>query len=278
MKISGATFGKNLIELDYPVVEAISSILPIVDEFVVNVGKSEDDTLKLIQSIKSPKIKIIESVWDDSLRKDGLIFSQQANIAISACKGDWIFYMNADEVIHEKELPAILKSVEKNQKKKEVLGLMFWYYHFDGDFWSVNPWKYRKEIRLIKNDGRVRPCGDMSGFEAVEDGVYLKGGPKNRWAFSGATVYHYGWVRKTPRIMQERNRRLAYFYDEKTMEKYRESDEYDYAYYEILKEFRGTHPKTMQSRISQARRLRPRTNRWLNWKFYREILKHGFKG
>ncbi|MBI1819804.1 MAG: glycosyltransferase, partial [Nitrospirae bacterium] len=208
MKISGATFGRNLIELDYPVVEAITSILPIVDEFVVNVGKSDDDTLKLIQSIKSPKIKIIESIWDDSLRKDGLIFSQQANIAISACKGDWIFYINADEVVHEKDQSTILKSVHHFHSNKKVLGLMFRYKHFFGDYWSINPWCYRKEIRLIRNDGSVRPCGDMSGFESVADGRYLKNGPKNRWAFSGATIYHYGWVKKSSRILQERNRRL----------------------------------------------------------------------
>jgi hypothetical protein len=278
MKISGATFGRNLIELDYPVVEAITSILPIVDEFVVNVGKSDDDTLKLIQSIKSPKIKIIESVWDDSLRKDGLIFSQQANIALSACKGDWIFYMNADEVVHEKDLPAIVRNLNRYQDKKEVLGLMFWYNHFYADFWSINPWQYRKEIRLIRNDGRVRPCGDMSGFEAVEDGIYLKGGPKNRWAFSGARIYHYGWVRKTPKIMQERNRRLAFYYDEETQKKYSAAEECDFESYDFLKEFRGTHPATMRERVARGQRFKERKNRWLNWKFYREILKHGFKG
>ncbi len=280
VKISGATFGRNLIELDYPVIEAITSILPIVDEFVVNVGKSDDETLKLIQSIKDPKIRIIESVWDDNLRKDGLIFSQQADIAFSACKGEWIFHLNADEVIHEDDLPVIIKSVEENQLRKDILGLMFRYYHFDGDYWSTNPWRYRKEIRLVRNDGRVRPCGDMSGFESVKDGVYLKGGPKDRWAFSGAYVYHYGWVRKSPKIMLERNKRLAHYYkdDEYLKNNFTNVDEYDYAYYEILKEFRGTHPKTMQERIKKGKRLRPRINRWLNWRFYKEVLTHGFKG
>lgn len=280
IRISGATFGRNLIELDYPVVEAITSILPIVDEFVVNVGKSDDETLNLIQSIKDPKVRIIESVWDDNLRKDGLIFSQQANIAFAACKGDWIFHLNADEVIHEKDLPAIVNSVKVNHDRKKILGLMFRYYHFDGDYWSINPWRYRKEIRLVRNDGRVRPCGDMSGFESTEDGIYLKGGPKDRWAFSRAYVYHYGWVRKSPKIMQERNKRLEHYYhdDEYVKNKYEDLDEFDYSYYEILKEFRGTHPKTMLERIENSKRLRPRKNRWLNWRFYKEVLAHGFKG
>ena len=58
MKVSAFTFIKNGQILGYPFLESIQSILPIVDEFVVNVGESEDDTLALIKSIKSRKIRI----------------------------------------------------------------------------------------------------------------------------------------------------------------------------------------------------------------------------
>ena len=70
MKVTGFSFIRNGVKFDFPIVEAIKSILPICDEFVVAVGKSEDDTLGLIQSIGSPKIKIIETVWDESLRPE----------------------------------------------------------------------------------------------------------------------------------------------------------------------------------------------------------------
>ena len=62
MFIAGFTIIKNAIINDYPIVEAINSILPIVDEMIVLAGDSEDDTLQLIQSIKSDKIKIHRSV------------------------------------------------------------------------------------------------------------------------------------------------------------------------------------------------------------------------
>src|SRR5215207_8727233 len=110
MTLSGFTFCRNMVRYDYPVVESIRSILPIVDEFVVNVGRCEDGTLELIRSIDSPKIRIVESVWDETLRKDGIIYSQQTNIALSHCAGDWAFYLQADEVIHEQDLPGILEA------------------------------------------------------------------------------------------------------------------------------------------------------------------------
>src|SRR5881628_445587 len=125
MKVSGFTFCRNAVRYDYPVVESIRSILPIVDEFIVNVGQCEDGTLELIRSIGEPKIRIVESVWDETLRKDGLIYAQQTNIALASCTGDWAFYLQADEVIHEDDLPNILQAMRDNLGKTEVLGLLF---------------------------------------------------------------------------------------------------------------------------------------------------------
>jgi len=280
MKISGFSFGRNLIELDYPVVESINSVLPLVDEFVFTLGDSQDGTREVVSSIKSEKIKIIHSVWDDSLRREGLIFSHQANLAFQQCTGDWTIFVNADEVIHEKDYATIKKAIQKYHEQKEILGLMFRYYHFDGDYWSLNPWRYHKEIRIVRHDGRVEPCGDMSGFRCLLDKKYLKSGPRERWAFSGAYIYHYGWVRKNPQIMLERNKRLEYYYHEDSyiQENYGGKEEFDYEYYGALKEFRGEHPAVMKERISPARRLRKRRNRWLNFRFYKEVFTHGFKG
>ena len=280
MRISGFSFGRNLIELDYPVVESITSVLPLVDEFVFNLGDSKDTTTEVVTSIRSDKLKFIHSVWDDSLRKDGLVFSHEANLAFQQCTGEWAIFVNADEVIHEKDYETIRKAIRKYNDQQEILGLMFRYYHFDGDYWSINPWRYHKEIRIVRNDGQVEPCGDMSGFRCVQDKLFLKSGPKDRWAFSGAYIYHYGWVRKNPKIMLERNRRLEYYYhnDSYLQENYGRKEEFDYAYYGALKEFRGEHPAVMKSRISKAVRLRKRRNRWLNPRFYKEVITHGFKG
>ena len=108
MKVSGFSICRNAVKFDYPVVEAIRSALPIVDEFVVNVGRSDDGTLDLIRSIGSDKIRIVETVWDDSMKKDGLLFSHETNKALARCSGDWALYLQADEVLHEQDTCLLL--------------------------------------------------------------------------------------------------------------------------------------------------------------------------
>lgn len=49
MKVCGFTFIRNAEKYDFPIVEAITSILPICDKFVVAVGESEDNTRAIIK-------------------------------------------------------------------------------------------------------------------------------------------------------------------------------------------------------------------------------------
>lgn len=283
MRVSGFTFCRNAIKFDYPVVESIKSILPIVDEYIVNVGKSEDETLRLLTSISDAKIKIIESEWDEGLKRDGVIYSHQTNIALDNCTGDWAFYLQADEAMHEDDLGKIVRCMEENLHNEEILGLMFRYLHFKGDYWSIDPWMYHKEIRVIKNNGKVRSFGDATGFCFIGDDPpkNIKDGPKERWVYSGARIFHYGWV-KHPKVMTEKKRyQISLYHEEKVPENEKvffEREEYPYDKYAILKEFKGGHPRVMEERLQKARRLRPRRNRWLNWRFYREVFTHGFKG
>ena len=125
MTVSGFTFCRNAVKYDYP---------------LVNVGRCEDGTLELVQSIGDPRIKIVESVWDESLRKDGLIYSQQTNIALSHCTGDWAFYIQADEVVHEDDLPVLRRSMAEHAGNSMVTGLLFRYLQFIADVsWRESP-------------------------------------------------------------------------------------------------------------------------------------------
>src|SRR6266478_5060005 len=134
MKVSGFTIVRNAIKFDYPIVEAINSVLPICDEFIVAVGNSDDDTLNLIRSIHSPKIKIIATTWDDTLRQGGKVLAIETNKAFAAISpdADWCFYIQADEVVHEKYLPAIKDAMLKWKDDGKVEGLLFNYKHFYG--------------------------------------------------------------------------------------------------------------------------------------------------
>jgi len=281
MKVSGFTFCRNAVKYDYPVVESICSILPIVDEFIVNVGRCEDGTLDLIRSIRDPKIRIVESVWDETLKRDGLVYSQQTNIALFHCTGDWAFYLQADEVIHEDDLPKIVAAMHKYHRSPKVLGLVFRYMHFVADYWSTNPWFYHRTVRVIRNNGDVESCGDAVGFHLKATGQYLLSGPKEWLADSGGRVFHYGWV-KDPKVMLAKKQEQTAVYHGDAPPPSEASlyvlDTFKFEDYAILKEFRGRHPRVMGERVAAGRRFASRRNRWLNWRFYREVAQRGFRG
>ncbi len=297
MKISGFTFVRNAVKFDYPVKESIVSILPVVDEYIVNVGDCDDGTRELIESVGSPKIKIIDSVWDDALTKDGKIFAQQTNIALSHCTGDWAFYLQADEMVHEKDLPALVRFMEEKLAHKNVLGFMFWYLHFFGDYWSVNPWGYHKEIRIIRNNGSVESGGDATGFYCTSDGLHLKDrrAPEGRVIFTGVNMYHYSYVKNPKTLAEKLKAQVSKHIGDAPKESMRKSfriqglteeqhkvffqmSEFPFEKYDIMKNFNGSHPNVMQGRIKNFPRLKRFRSRWLHLNFYKEVLKHGFKG
>ncbi|MEI9908456.1 MAG: hypothetical protein WDO71_01555 [Bacteroidota bacterium] len=100
---------------DYPVTASIRSLLPLVDEMIVNLGDSEDNTNELIGSLASDKLKFIHSVWDKNLREGGKVLAVETDKAMDAVSpdADWLFYIQADEVIHEKYLPVVREAMEK---------------------------------------------------------------------------------------------------------------------------------------------------------------------
>jgi hypothetical protein len=281
MRLSGFTFCRNAVRYDYPVVESIQSILPIVDEFIVNVGRCEDGTLELIRSIGDTKIRIVESVWDETLRKDGLIYSQQTNIALAHCTGDWAFYLQADEVIHEDDLPRVVRAMQTHLHTPDVKGLVFRYLHFVGDYWSTNPWFYHKAVRIIRNNGEVESCGDAVGFHFKATGQYLQSGPREWLVPSMAQVFHYGWVKDPKTMLVKKQEQTKVYHGDApppSEAKLYELATFGFEDYPILKEFHGSHPAVMRARVAAAQRLGPRRNRWLEPAFYRAVLRRGFRG
>jgi hypothetical protein len=223
MKISGFTIGKNISKLYYPMKESIMSILPVVDEFIVVLGDSDPDdtTREEIQSIGSDKIKIIDSVWDTVKYHSGTIYAQQTHLAKEHCTGDWLFYIQADEVVHEKYLPVIRERCRELLNEREIEGLLFNYTHFWGDYWHYHDshgW-YRHEIRIIRNDPEIIPWRDAQSFRRIPgfDGKsYLQKANthKLKVADIDAWIYHYGWVRP-PRYMKSKSIVFNSHYKEK---------------------------------------------------------------
>ena len=180
---------------DYPFLASIQSVLPLVDEMIIALGPSEDATLELLQSLSSPKIRVIKTVWNDNMRDQGFLYGQQKMIAQYNCTGDWAFYLEADEVLHETEIPVIRKAMQKYVDDPAVEALVLDYLHFFGSPGRIlqsHRW-YPREVRIIKTSVRTI-CPDNLWWEVLEaDGTTRF--PKA--ALAGAHVYHYGWLRQT---------------------------------------------------------------------------------
>ncbi len=247
MKVSGFTFVKDAIRFSFPLAESIKSILPICDEFIINVGKSDDGTLNLVRSIKNGKIKIIETEWDKDFKYKGRILAQQTNIALEKCTGDWCFYLQADEVVHEKDLEKISRRMEKELPHENVEGLIFNWIHFYGDystFISSYHW-YQREVRIIRNFRGICSWSSAQGFR-------LKG-RKLKVKDTGAHVYHYGWVRP-PEVMAAKKRYHDSLHHGNGWEKEYKKEKFDYLNHidpAILKKYEGSHPGVMEKRIGE---------------------------
>lgn len=247
MKVSGFTFIRNAIKYDYPVVEAITSILPLCDEFVVAVGNSEDSTRGLIERIGSPKIRIIDTIWDDSLREGGRVLAVETDKAFDALSpdSDWAFYIQGDEVLHEQYHLPLKNAMERWKDHPEVEGLLLNYIHFYGSYDFVGDSRkwYRKEVRIIRNDKSIRSYRDAQGFRKDDRPLNVKQ--------VDATMYHYGWV-KPPEAQQAKQENFnKLWHDDAWVDKnIPKKDEFDYSKIDALARFNDTHPKVMLGRIS----------------------------
>ncbi len=235
MKISAFTFIKNGQILGYPFIESINSILSIVDEFVINVGESEDDTLLKINSIKSSKIRVIQSKWNDNMNHSGYVYGQQKMIAQFNCTGDWLFYIEGDEIYHENDLQKIKNSMHLYLEDSNVEALVFDFYHFYGNANSYleSPGWYRSEARIIKSS--IRSYAPDGLFWLVLD--KNKKGRYPRAKKVGVYCFHYGWIRS------EEQMNLKSFKVQKYWGKIPNKIDYSQIDQTIIKEFSGTHPK-----------------------------------
>lgn len=259
MKVTGFTFIRNAIVNDYPVAEAIRSVLPLCDEFIVAVGNSTDETTELIKSISPDKIKIIDTIWDDSLQVGGQVFAEETNKAIKAVSADtdWMIYIQGDECIHEKYHALIKQEMQANLGDEQIEALLLKYLHFYAsyDYYAASRRWYRREIRILKNLPGIHSYRDAQGFRINERKLRVK--------LIDAYVYHYGWV-KTPKALQGKVRNFNQFYQTKDWveQNFPVQEAFDMRNADRLVKFGGTHPKVIQDRIAAT-----------NWTFDEDLTK-----
>ena len=249
MKVSGFTFLRNGQLLGYPFVASIRSILPLVDEFVIALGPCDDDTESMIREIGDPKIRIIPTQWNERIRPDysvkGFVYGQQKSIALFNCTGDWAFYLEADEVLHENDLPKIRAAMEKYLDDERVEALAFDYLHFYGNKNTIawSPGWYRSEVRILRNT--IPAWSSEALFFNVLDNHKKSRYP--RAAETEATIYHYGWVRSEAQMNLKSASTLKYWNN-------RKPEVVDYSKIDsgVLKLFAGTHPQVVRGWLPEA--------------------------
>ena len=252
MIVAGFTFIRNAIKYDYPIVEAIKSILPLCDYIVVAIGDSDDRTEELITGLNEKKIRIIHTVWDESVPNGGVL-AVETNKAFDAIgnDADWCFYIQGDEVFNSEQTNIVRASMLKYKDNAQTQGLLFHYRHFYGSYdyiGTARGW-YRHEIRIIKNDKKIRSYRDAQGFR-IE-------GKKLRVRLIDAYIHHYGWVRN-PEAQQRKQLNFNKYWrtDEWISENVPDVESFDYSQVDGLSLYIGNHPEVIQPRIQK-----------LNWKF-----------
>lgn len=262
MKISGFTIIKNAVLNDYPVIEAITSILPIVDEMIVLIGDSNDETEKLIRTIESHKIKIHYSVWETEKYTGGTVLAAETNKALALVdpESTWAFYIQADEAVHEKYYPVIQAACEKYKDDEKVEGLLFRYLHFYGTYDYIGDSRkwYTKEVRIIRNNQSIQSYRDAQGFRVGERKIRVKQ--------IAAYIHHYGWVRSAE-TMKAKNIHVAEVWHKgDALNQYKLGDpSYNFEDFDSLELFTGTHPEVYQQRIKEK-----------NWNYKLDITKKRF--
>jgi glycosyltransferase involved in cell wall biosynthesis len=277
MKVSGFTILRDGARLGYPFVESIQSLLPLVDEMVIAVGNCTDETPAMLRAIGSPKIRAFDTVWDPALQKGGKVLAVETNKALAACTGDWCFYLQGDEVVHEQDYDLLRSAMERHLDKPQVEGLSFRYHHFKGSFDLRDPLPYRKQVRIVRNGAGVVSVGDACGFGVTT----ATGTRKLRTVASGAWIYHYGWVRP-PRVMNQKHSEFLRYYNGDEGGGLKQAERQvaeDYAYdVSRCEPFRGTHPAIMRERVAAQDWEAPYqyVPRWRNRAYWDGFMRKNF--
>ncbi|HWA15323.1 MAG TPA: glycosyltransferase [Gemmatimonadales bacterium] len=242
MRVVGCSLVANAISLDFPIVEAIRSILPLCDEVIVNVGPSDDDTRALVESIGDPRLRIIDGTWDRTL--GSAVLAVETQRCLAAAHGDWAVYIQADEIADPAGLGALRAAMLDSTPDTEGLLVDFVHFYGSTDWVARSRSWYRHEVRAVRLGRDIRSVGDAQGFRV---------GPENRRVNArrtGARWLHYGWARPLVALRAKRETDNALFYRGDAR---RAAVAAQLPWDVGLTRFTGQHPELMQAWIAERR-------------------------
>ena len=151
--ISGFMIIKDALKQGYPFVEAIASALPVCDEFLISDGYSTDGTYETIEKIAqlNRKVKIYRQKWP--VAKSASFLADVTNDVRKKCQSEYIFYVQANEIVHEESF-AFIEALP--EMRPDVNTFSFPYMQFLG-------------IEKFTEGFRLRFSKNLPEIEAVSD-------------------------------------------------------------------------------------------------------------
>jgi len=259
VRVSGFTIARQVRRLGYPIQASLRSLLPLVDELIVNVGDGDDGTLEAVLEVDDPRVIVFRSTWDMN-KRDGLTLSEETNKALARCRGDWGLYLQSDEVLHEADLPVMRTALERaHGTRVEALSLL--YYHFYGSCQTYKDdprhW-YRRATRIVRIGTGIESVGDACAFMVHEQGAWRQ--PRRRRV--SAHVYHYGRALPPGQMLNKQRNLESLYYDQSWRDQHGLREDMDpvlvYADRRHLRMFTGTHPAVMLPWVAAAQLPVPR--------------------
>lgn len=243
--ISGFTFVKNAVKLDFPLVASIRSILPVCDEVVVAVGRSEDATLELVRNIGDPRVRVVETEWD--LSRGRAVLADQTDLALRACRHPWGIYIQADEVLADGSAERLRDAIAAADGDRRVEGITVDYRHFYGGFDTIATIRrmYRREVRAVRTDPAlgIHSFRDAQGFRVGTDDRRI------RARRSDAVMLHYGWARADEAVRAKHEAHAVIFQWSEEKQR-RAAERSPFEWQPLLRPFPGPHPAVVRDWVA----------------------------
>lgn len=166
--ISGFTFIHNAIAGGYPIVEAIQSVRPYVDEVVVVDMQSTDSTRQVLEALD---VRILDGFWGNQAGET----LRGAHDLYRRCRGDIIIHFDGDEVFGDRLIRRVIELIDSGRIDIAVMRLQIeqnfqrcrWYpeavhrvFPRLSDTWKEGHTTNRQEQALMTNpeDGFLWDC------------------------------------------------------------------------------------------------------------------------
>ena len=253
--LAGFSYIYNGIDFDIPFIESIRSVIDVVDQFVLTECHSKDNTWELCLNLQKEypnKIKLLRRGWVRHFTEISILANWTA-LHIDENIG-YKMQLQADEVVHEKDLDE-LKLLPEKMNKENKTAAVWNYVHFLGGPSITFPFCYSELVRTVRRNGEWEVIGDGVQF-AKHRGVI----PQNELLNTNIEIFHYGKMKNPYKGFKKEVDFQNLFTDigfpDPKMKRMQDSfgEEFcDYIYLfegaikeNKIKKFEGTHPKVME--------------------------------